>query len=160
MIREIVKQINSQLDYTFKDVLVGIVHPHDLKGQMVPMASDGTTYPEAIPHSAKTSIVYWEDMGSRTAIQAVRYRYVEHDVRLVVWLNFDRIEQSYEDCIREIMGAVPQKIDRILIAKKGQEAKSNNIFARYGYEERKQYITWPYDVFAINISIKYPDTGC
>jgi hypothetical protein len=160
MIREIVDSINARLDYSYKDVLLGVVHPHSVKGKSMPITSDGVTHPEAVPDGSKASIVYWEDYGSRVIVQAVRYRFLEHTLRLVVWLNFDRIEQSYDECIRELMAAIPQKLGSVLIAKGGQVPKSTDIFARYDYKERKQYITWPYDVIALTIIVKYPDTGC
>ena len=160
MIRNVVDSINSLYSLTFEDVVLGVVHPHDNKGMLIPASSDGTAYPDAIPDSSRKSIMYWEDYGATTWRRTARYRFVEHRLRLVVWLNFDRIEESYEECIRQIHANLPRKIGNVLVEVTGQVPKSTDIFSRYDYQERKQYITYPYDVVALEVTVKYPEVKC
>ena len=160
MIRGIIDEINQRFDYTFKDVLLGVVHPHSNKGKVIPVTSDGVSHPEAVPDSARKSIVYWEDYGASTWRQTVRYRFVNHELRLLVWLNFDKIQIGYQECVGEIYRNLPRRIGNILVSPAGEVPKSTDLFARYDYQQRKQFITYPYDAFGITVLVKYPQLPC
>lgn len=160
MIRKIIDDVNELLDYSYKDVLLGVVHPHDNKGKTIPADSKGTLYAQAIPDSTRTSIVYWEDHGSVTVRQHVRFRIIEHTMHLVVWLNFNKITQGYDECVSEILDTLPQRMGTVLFSVTGQLPKSTEIFTRYDYQERKQYITYPYDAIAFKVMVKYIETKC
>lgn len=160
MIRTIIDNLNTQLVYSFQETLLGVVHPHDNKGKVIPVVSDGSLTSEAVPDSLKESIVYWEDYGARTTLQTPRFRWVDHTMRLVVWLNFNKINDSYENCVEEMVANFPMKHGNAIAAITGQVPKNNDVFARYSYQDRKQYITWPYDAFALEVLVKYPDFGC
>lgn len=158
MIRQVIDRINARMDYSFKDILVGVVHPHVNKKDIIPKASDGTTYADAIPDSTKTSIVYWEDYGGRTIDSCSRYRRINHTVRIVVWVNFNKITQSFDTCVREILRNIPSRVGSTTIEVMESMQKGEELFSRYNYPEAKQYITHPYDVFAFMVSVKYMDT--
>ncbi len=160
MIREIIDTVNEEFDYSFKDVLLGVVHPHDNKGKLIPATSDGVPVPEAIPDTSKTSIVYWEDYGATIWKHTVRYRYVEHEMRLIVWINFKKVDEDYDYCVREILSNLPRKVGNTLLFVSAHLPKSTEVFARYDYQERKQYITYPYDVIALTVRVRYPDMRC
>lgn len=121
--------------------------------------SDGSLTSEAVPDSLKESIVYWEDFGARTTLQTSRYRWVNHLMRLVVWINFNKVSSPYDHCVEQMMANFPKKYDNTIITVVAQVLKSNEIFSRYSYQDRKQFITWPYDAFALDINVKYPDFG-
>jgi len=160
MIRDIISKVNNKMSYTFKDVLIGLVHPHLNKRDVIPKSSDGKTYPEAVPDGTKKSIVYWEDYGGKTIDACSRYRRVSHTVRIVVWLNFNKIETTFDDCVKEILRTIPRKVGTTTVSVTDHLHKDSSLFSRYTYDEGKQYITYPYDVFAFMVDVKYMDTLC
>lgn len=158
MIRQVINSIN--LDYSFKDVCYGVVYPVFSKTGRVPGSQDGKFYQDAIPDSSRKSIVYWEDYGGSVVDSTVHRQRIRQDVRLVVWMNFDKIATPYEDCIVDIMQAVPRRVGSSSIALTGTLPKDVNLFNRYDYREGKQYISYPYDVIALNYQILYFRPKC
>lgn len=161
MIRQIIDELNFKLDYSFKDVLLGIVYPVLNKTQYIPGDRDGLIYKDAVPDDKKKSIVYWEDYGTTTKFSTPRYEKMQTRVRLVCWLNFSLIDwQGYDECIREIMQRIPKRTKNVAVIRKGQLPKTKDIFGRYNYREGKQYVAPPYDVFALEFDIVYINTYC
>jgi hypothetical protein len=159
MIDDIIDKYNCYMDYSFRDLHLGIVHPVLNKTQYIPGDRKGDTYIDAVPNDKRTSIVYWEDFGSRAISISPRATRFMNTVRLVCWLNMSRIHGlSYGDCVRAIWGAAPRFMpgDRsIYFHKAGQLHKSMDIFSRYNYREGKQYVTAPLDAFAIDFNVYY-----
>ena len=162
MIRDIVDQLNSYLDYSFKDTLKGIVYPVLNKRQWIPGDRTGKGYDDCVPNDKKKSIVYWEDYGTTSILSTPRYNRYQTRVRLIVWLNFGLIEDlTYDDCVREIMNCIPKRIgNELFIFRAGQQPKTPAIFARYDYRDGKQYVAPPFDVAAFDFDIKYMSTYC
>ena len=153
MIREIIDGIN--LTYSFKDVQYGIVYPVYSKTGYVPGSQNGREYNDAVPDSRRTSIVYWEDHGSSVIGSNARNWRISQQVRLIAWMNMDRISQDYEKCVGQLLYGVPKKVGNTLISYKGQLPKDMSIFSRYSYAEGKQYMTYPFDVVAFKFNIIY-----
>jgi hypothetical protein len=161
MIRSIIDDINRGLDYSFRDVLKGIVYPVWAKTQYIPGSRDGHVYKDAVPDASRKSIVYWEDWGTTNLLNTPRYNRYQTAVRLVVWFNFDRLESTYDDCVREMLNAIPKRTgNEVFIMRNGQMNKGVEIFSRYNYPEGKQYVAPPYDVAAFHFNIRYMSTYC
>jgi hypothetical protein len=163
MIREIVKKINAHIiPLSYHDVVRGIVYPVLNKTQLIPGERDGSlVYQDAVPDRSKQSIIYWEDWGTTVMYNSPRYSRLQTNVKLIVWMNFEKIIGSYDDCIREIMSKIPRRIDNeVFIVPNGQMHKSPAIFSRYNYREGKQYVAPPFDVAAFDFKIRYMSTYC
>ena len=162
MIRQIVDDINANLEYSFKDVLRGIAYPVLNKTQLIPGDRDGNKYQDCVPNDGKQSIVYWEDYGTTRLFGSTRYDRLQTSVRLVMWLNMKKIStHDYDQCVREIMNKIPRRIgNEVFIIRTGQEPKTPAIFGRYNYREGKQYVSPPFDVAAFNFNIRYMSTYC
>ena len=162
MIRQIIDQVNTGIDYSFKDTLLGVVYPVLQKTQWIPGDRNGTTYQDAVPDDKKTSIVYWEDYGSTTLFSSPRYHRIQTQVRLIIWMNFNKINGiTYNECVREILNCIPKRIgNEVFIMRTGQQAKTSAIFNRYDYRDGKQYVSPPYDVAALDFQIRYMSTYC
>lgn len=155
MIRQVIKDINSQFTLSYEDKKLGIVYPVLSKTQWLPGADNGLVYDDAIPDSSKKSILYWEDMGSRIIDKSAHYMQVGHLVRLIVWMNFNKIQGiTYDACVKEI-ALLKRKYGTTLLVPRGQVEKKVEIFSRYDYLDVKQYITYPYEVAAFDYEIKF-----
>jgi hypothetical protein len=159
MIDEIIDKYNPYVIYSFQDLKLGIVEPILDKTRYIPGDRSGNTYADAVPNDRRKSVLYWEDYGTRAVSIATRGTRYMTTARLICWLNMDKINGlSYTNCVREIMRATPRFMpgDRsIYFQKAGQFHKSLDIFARYNYREGKQFITNPFDVFALEFNIFY-----
>lgn len=155
MIEGIVKQINTNLDHSFKDKVLGIVYPVDNKGVKMPGERNGKTLFDAVPDSSKKSIVYWEEYGARKIDGTSRFARMAHNVRLIVWLNHKKLDTTTDACLEEMFRLVPRRIANTTIRLVGRRTRDESLFQRYTYDEEKQYITFPYDVFALDYEISY-----
>lgn len=162
MIRQIVDRINEGMDFSFKETLLGVVYPVFNKSTFIPGDRDGNAYKDAVPNDKKRSIVYWEDYGTIKIYGSPRYDRFQTTVRLVVWLNFKKINGlTYDDCVKEILSCVPKRIrNEVFINRTGMQAKTPAIFQRYDYRDGKQYVSPPYDVAAFDFNIRYLSTYC
>ena len=162
MIRKIIDQVNSGLDYSFKENLLGIVYPVLNKTQWIPGDRSGNAYQDAVPDDKKKSIVYWEDHGTVKLFGSPRYDRYQTHVRLVVWMNFKKITDiDYDDCVREIMNCIPKRFENeVFFIRAGMQHKTPAIFNRYGYRDGKQYVSPPYDVAAFDFNVRYMSTYC
>lgn len=146
MIRSVIDDLDLQ--YSFKDVCYGIVFPVFNKTGYVPGSIDGKFYNDAVPNSTKASIVYWEDYGGKVVYRNSRHVRMQQTVRLVVWLNMDEIEQEYDECVAEILRAVPQVVGTTVFQLTEELIRDEKIFSRYNYREGKNYLLWPFDAVA------------
>jgi len=65
----------------------------------------------------------------------------------------------------KIMATIPMTLDpvpvgdefinRIRIVAAGEDVKSPSIFGDYTYEDKKQYMMFPFDYFALNYSVRF-----
>ena len=122
-------------------------------------------YNDLAPDSSKSSIVYFED-GSLSLVKSERGRlYYESTIRLVAWLNYQRLRGgcgSTGTYIIDIIKALPdfpQNIGDMLgvsIKVSSQVPRSDAIFGAYTYNEKQtQYLMVPYDFFALNITTSF-----
>jgi hypothetical protein len=164
MIRYIIDEINDNLDYSFKDVLRGVAYPVWNKNMFIPGDRKGNLYEDCVPDDKKHSIVYWEDYGSNIILNTPRYQRITSNVRLIVWLNFKLIDEGtsggYDECVKEIIQAIPKRMKSVFITHVGQQPKTPAIFSRYDYRDSKQYVSPPFDVAAFDFKITYMSTYC
>jgi len=164
MIEDIIKDLNQNIDYSYKDVLLPVAHSILVKGQRIPGSPDGKTYKDAVPNDDKISIAFWEDYGAKALKMNARTLRYQSTMRLVVWLNMDKIkEQSRSKCISEMINAVPKFLQgyrSVYIRNIGILHSSEEIFNRYNFREDKQYMTTPYYAFALEYQIKYNSNRC
>lgn len=150
-----IRSLIPDIDYSFKDVYYGVVYPVYTKSGWLPGSRDGKFYNNAVPDSSKKSIVYWEDYGSRVIGRSSKQVRMSQRVKLVVWMNDSRISKPYQERVHEIMQAVPRRQGNTFFKLVGQLNKDIDIFQRYSYSEAQQYITYPYDVFALEYDVIY-----
>jgi len=130
-------------------------------------------YQDLVPDSSKTSILYWEvlqafqDNGEFNGIQTYK-RNLSGSARLVGWLNTQKL--GLKDCHASGM-AVRALYDLLNTRYKitsgelqnsqvqfrviGEEIKNaRSIFGAYDYDYTKAFWLYPYDFFAINVSVE------
>lgn len=134
----------------------GVTHANCLKGR----------YTDLMPDSKYNSVMYFEDGGVRPSDNSARDFSFESNLKLVCWLNLKKLGKT--GCsntalaIATILNTLPTRTfnngvySRIFIAVTGEEIKSPQIFSKYTYDEEKtQYLMYPYDYFALNISVRF-----
>jgi hypothetical protein len=146
MIRSVIDSIDLQ--YSFKDVCYRVVFPVFNKTGYVPGSINGKFYNDAVPNSSKESIVYWEDYGGNVVYRNTRHVRMQQTVRLVMWLNMGKITQGYDECVAEMLAAVPKVHGTSVFQLTEQIIRDEKVFSRYNYRDGKNYILWPYDVVA------------
>ena len=122
-------------------------------------------YLRMVPDSKYMSLIYFEELGT-TIIQDTR-NYIERAaiVRLIGWFNLPLINTSLTDAealANIILREIPDRmnnfdpVSNIQISVTGQPIKDKNIFSKYSYDEVvRQYLIYPFDYFAIDLTIQY-----
>lgn len=134
----------------------GVTHANCLKGK----------YTDLMPDSKYKSVMYFEDEGIRPVDNSTRDFSFESSLKLVCWLNLQKTGKigcsNTALAIVTILNTLPTRsfnngiYTRIQISIDGEEPKSPQIFSKYTYDEEKnQYLMYPYDYFALNISVKF-----
>ncbi len=121
-----------------------------------------------VPDDRETVMVYFEERGPANVIgETTRYKEIEHDLRLVAWINSKKFGAETVNAQYEILQTLPVTINitplsLIQIEIDGIAEKDPVIFDKYGYDSSKnQYLIYPFDYFSINITVKYRITlGC
>lgn len=125
-------------------------------------------YQDLIPNDAKRSVLYFEEIGPVQDIGRNRENYMfRSQLRLVGWLNLKKM--GFTDCtwsgkaVLQILSRLPRKpfnsgdLLRIKITSVAEvEKQAANIFGKYTYDEAiNQYLLYPFDYFALNISTDF-----
>lgn len=167
----------------FIDKIAGLVRPVKIEVQgkdnarvlkTFPIASDISNeacisgqYKDLIPDSKYRSILYFEDNGCTLTYKEKRWVGFNSRLTLVGWLNLAKLKDcgnytGSTEAILSILAALPEitindDIYReIRIVAISEIVKSNAIFSRYSYDEIKtQYLLYPFDFFALNMSIDF-----
>jgi hypothetical protein len=121
---------------------------------------------DLVPDGSKRSIIYFEDMGwSRQKPHPPgAYRYTSR-LRMVVWMNTkligdqctiaDSVQQDLIDAI-EVERYNADPFQQIQHRAYSAPPVSNAIFSKYTYNEsERQFLTWPYSYFAIDIETTF-----
>lgn len=123
-------------------------------------------YTDLIPNSKYKSVMFMEDFGTNVIEREARDFSFQSNIRLIVWLNLKKM--GITNCsasalaVATILDKFPtQHINsspytRIKIEVESEEQKSSAIFSRYTFDEEKmQYLMYPFDYFALNLTVKY-----
>jgi len=126
---------------------------------------DNSTYIDMIPNNNYMSMLYFEHRSTITVNAGSDYQEKETILRLVWWGNMSKINPIYTDTdliSSTIISKIPKTyqpfngISGIYIELIGEIPKNADIFGDYTYDEaEKQYITYPYDYFALDYRISY-----
>ncbi|HZK61483.1 MAG TPA: hypothetical protein VFC41_05355 [Anaerovoracaceae bacterium] len=131
-------------------------------------------YQDLTPNSFKKSVLYFEDHGGASFVERVGNRIkLQSHLRLVCWLNYKLIQDeaclsgvegcgSSGDYVIEVIKALPTvpittaDFVSIYVSDISQVERSNDIFSRYTYnEEALQYLMFPFDYFALDLTISF-----
>lgn len=123
-------------------------------------------YMDLIPNSKYKSIMYFEDGGVRPLGQEFSGFGFESSLKLVCWLNQKKLGKNASSisalAITTILKTLPTKpinstpYTRIKIEVTSQDPKNANTFSKYSYDESViQYLMYPYDYFALNITTQF-----
>ena len=115
-----------------------------------------------VPDAKHSGIVYFEDRASRAKNQDARYVNMESKLRLVGWFNMDKIgDVSFDMIVLNIINAIPETpgnkdhITKIHIEFEGEEIRTPNIFSKYNYDDKVNYLNKPYEFCALNYKVNY-----
>lgn len=123
---------------------------------------------DLVPDSRQTSIVYFEDLGT-TKIQHKAEHLIgkqyQDRLRMVGWINLAKIGDlcsSGDHFLRMLLEAIEVKpydvapFRQIKHSVTGTQPKTKAIFSKYTYDDtNRQYLNWPYDYFAVDITTTY-----
>jgi hypothetical protein len=130
-------------------------------------------YSDLAPNASKKSVIYFEEVAAPVLVNSdggkLRFR---STVKMVGWLNLLKLGKA--DCnitpavVSSILTALPTSnfnsgiYTRIKITGIAEDIKSSAIFSRYSYDEPvMQYLLYPYDYFALNITCEFTiSKGC
>ena len=168
---EIVTYLNG---LTFKDKITGIVKPLKYKVtdqvMTIPVAynTNVTNCSQSqlldyCPDSTKTSIIYFEDLGTTFNEWDGKYLKFTSQMRLVCWFNYKKIGGYSPDQVAlNILKYLPDNMGNfsdmlgVWLDVQRQEPNDGSAFSRYSYrEEINQYITYPYDYVSFILSVSY-----
>lgn len=181
MIHLIADQLVTYLNaLPFTDKITGIVKPLRYKvtdlTMVIPVAYNTNVTQcsqsellDYCPDSTKTSIIYFEDLGTVFNEWDGKYLRFTSQMRLVVWFNYKKIGGHSPDQIAlNVLKYLPDNMGNfddligVWLDVVRQEPNDGTPFNKYTYrEERNQYITYPYDYvsFILNASYKVAK-GC
>lgn len=123
---------------------------------------------EAIPNSAKKSIIYFEDFG--ISVVGKKHGLTEYNssIRLVLWADRSKLVGShYTEVSARMMSAIigtlanhnPQNVNNFTTLRTEVariQPQDAAIFGRYTYNETdRQYLRPPFEFFAIDFTCKF-----
>jgi len=128
-------------------------------------------YTDLIPNDKKTSVIYFEDRGISNNGTSGRRTIYESQLTLVAWLNLKKIGKEDIEITSLAVGSILKVLNvprfnegmfqRIDITIENQLVKNTQIFSAYTFREEAQYLMFPFDYFALNISVTFEiDTEC
>lgn len=121
------------------------------------------TYYDFIPKTAETGILYFEDGGSKLIKSDTRKAEYTGTLTLVCWLNMKLIGDNYKigDFINAVAAQIPLHLAQSNFVIGGSVVVDQVLpnrpspFNKYDYDEaEKQYITYPFDYFAMKLNTK------
>ena len=162
---------------SFVDKVAGLVMPvtANIDGglKIFPVAANSNhndcitgQYNDLMPNSRYKSVMYFEDLGIEFGTRNGDIQEFRSRLKLVAWLNLARIMD--ENCpdsgsicaVLETINALNQKIQNYapvlsLAVDINQVTRDKSIFSEYTYDEKySQYLFYPYDFFAITITVR------
>jgi hypothetical protein len=129
-------------------------------------ACDPATIRDMVPDDRYGCIVYFEDRGTTRITERTRGTSYRASLRLVCWINTlkfgsdpttaDRILEQFTN---DLNVGQPYNTDTLIGLKHSVEGfpqRGASIFSQYTYPEaERQYLLWPFDAFALDITATY-----
>lgn len=129
-------------------------------------------YNDLCPDSKYKTIIYFEDGGVTFNKHEGVFKCFTSRLRLVCWINipklYDEVCPSGDPCtasaaiIKKILCALPthpvnvSPFANVFPVVTNQAVRSNAIFSQYSYNEKQtQYLMYPYDYFALDITTDF-----
>lgn len=129
-------------------------------------------YNDLCPDSRYKTIIYFEDGGVTFNKHEGVFKCFTSKLRLVCWINILKLEgevcpsgdpcTASADIIKKILCALPthpvnvSPFATVFPVVTNQVIRSNAIFSQYSYNEKQtQYLMYPYDYFALEISTDF-----
>lgn len=157
---------------------VSIAFPTSTPGRVVyktfPIACDvpyegcqaDTMNKDMIPDDTKRSIIYFEDGGVDFEKRENNLMFFNSRLKIIGWINLRKFKHSGCSLSSTIVTRIIRKLPtqpvnngiytRLHIVSISQAVKHPNIFSPYSYNETEtQYLVYPFDYFALNISVKF-----
>jgi hypothetical protein len=129
-------------------------------------ACDPATIRDMVPDDRYGCMVYFEDRGTTRITERTRGTSYRASLRLVCWVNTlkfgsdpttaDRILEQFTN---DLNVGQPYNTDTLIGLKHSVEGfpqRGASIFSQYTYPEaERQYLLWPFDAFALDITATY-----
>jgi hypothetical protein len=130
-------------------------------------------YQDLAPDSKKKSVIYFEDLGVNQIERQGNKLKFESKLRLVCWLNYREIQRegcdsgvvgcgTSGDYVIELIKVLPTSpisttdFVAISVSNITQVIRSEDIFSKYTYAEHEtQYLMFPFDYFALDLTISF-----
>lgn len=180
----IANYLKSKLDsLVFVDLMAGMVRPVSKKipseGKTVTKTfplpcgvsetcGDGELY-SLIPNNKRKSIFFFEDNGCRLIAHDRNGQHWESNLRLIGWVNTKKFNPQSCDLsnyiVQSLTTSLPFAVANyspfigVQVVAVSQDPKSPAIFSRYSFNEFYQFLTPPYDYFALNITTRFTVKG-
>lgn len=161
---------------SYKDKVIGLVTPIKVPDgeRMVTIPAvydpshewnDRQSYVDAVPNSKYKSIIYFEDLGTRLEETTSHRMKFKSRLRIVCWYNYKKLNIGmYNDFL--LIGEMVKllrvsPVDSVGYMQKvwyefdEQEEKDGSIFDKYDYDDRMQYLTYPYDYFSFIVTAEF-----
>lgn len=119
------------------------------------------------PDSSERSVIYFEAFQGRPLKLTNTFSMYQANLRLICWFNQTRfVEQDATALVLQTMifrelernndNPFPDIIQELEVTATGFPPADERLFSAYSYDQLKaQYLAYPYDCFAIDLSIKF-----
>jgi len=117
------------------------------------------------PNNKYTSVIYFEDRGTRVDRMENQSIYFTSSFTLICWFDFRKIAGCMSNTsyiagniikyLPEIVGNL-SPLNSVIVSVVGEQANDGNVFSKYSYlEEVNQYITYPYGYVALDLQAEF-----
>ena len=126
-------------------------------------------YIDYCPNSKFKSVSYFEVTSMSELDRFSKYSTYEADIRFVCWVNLPLINSTLtpdNTLLYEVLTVLPKKISNttpfVFASITGLNISRNaDIFNAYSYDEAEnQYLIYPFDYFAINMTLTFRVPNC
>lgn len=129
-------------------------------------ACDPATIRDMVPDERYGCMVYFEDRGTTRETSRTRGTFYSASIRLVCWVNTAKFgsdpnaaDRILEQFTSDLNVGQPYNTDTLIGLKHqvdGIPQRGASIFSQYTYPEAaRQYLLWPFDAFALDITATY-----
>jgi hypothetical protein len=121
-----------------------------------------TEYLDMSPNSKYKSVIFFEDWGCRIVGQRGALREYSSTLRLVCWINQQRVDLDELSIVHQLLDALPtgftnaEGITKINVLPTRILGQEERIFSRYAFDETtRQYLMLPYISCALELTVTF-----